>query len=498
MPDVSRPSTWLDRIDALAREHPELTALIVTGEAGERLSWRDLSQRSASVAKIFAERGVRQGSTVVIRLPNSVAFVVAALAAWRLGGTVLPLRWDMPAPERERLIALAKPALVVSEAGDGEISAAEVTHAPPLDPAALPPPMVAKPAWLIASGGSTGTPKLIAPDVDTILAPGGMRFPGTRSHFANNEDHRHPTHLVCAPLYHTHGFLLTFRTLTEDFRVVLMPRFDAEQFLDLVERERVNFFAIVPTMLIRILRSESLRARDFSSVETAILGAAATPEWAIRQWIDVIGDRLLMGYGMSEGIGASFIRGSEWLAHPGSSGKPIGVETLIANEAGEPLPSGEVGEIYFKPLEGEHAFRYVGASPMRTLPGGWASVGDLGKLDADGYLYIVDRRADMIVTGGANVFVSEVEAAVLAHPDVADTAVVGIADPEWGRRVHAIVRPRPDTDLAELPGSIRAHCKGLLASYKVPRTIEFVDDLGRSEAGKLNRQALARARESNS
>jgi bile acid-coenzyme A ligase len=277
-----------------------------------------------------------------------------------------------------------------------------------------------------------------------------------------------------------------------------MPRFDAEQFLDLVERERVNFFAIVPTMLIRILRSESLPARDFSSVETAILGAAATPEWAIRQWIDVIGDKLLMGYGMSEGIGASFIRGSEWLAHPGSAGKPIGVETLIANEAGEPLPSGEVGEIYFKPLEGEHAFRYVGASPMRTLPGGWASVGDLGKLDADDYLYVIDRRTDMIVSGGANVFVTEVEAAVLAHPDVADAAVVGIADPEWGRRVHAIVRPRTDTDLAVLPESIRAHCKGLLASYKVPRTIEFVADLGRSEAGKLNRQALARAREDKS
>ena len=129
------------------------------------------------------------------------------------------------------------------------------------------------------------------------------------------------------------------------------------------------------------------------------------------------------------------------------------------------------------------------------LPGGWASVGDLGKLDKDGYLYIMDRRTDMVKTGGANVFVSEVEAALLAHADVADVAVVGLSDPEWGRRVHAIVVLQSGADANEAADRLRSHCKDLLAAYKAPRSFEFVDTLGRTDAGKLNRQALARARE---
>lgn len=324
-----------------------------------------------------------------------------------------------------------------------------------------------------------------------------MRVSGGSSIFADNSDHRHPVHLVCAPLYHTHAFSLLFRTLIEDFRLVLMPKFDAETFLDLVEAERVNFFAIVPTMVIRLLASPTIKQRDVSSVENAILGAGATPDWAVRQWIDVIGaDTLLMGYGMSEGLTASFIRGSEWLARPGSVGQSILSDVRVVDEAGSELPAGEVGELYFRPKGGgEHKFRYFGDARIRSLPGGWASVGDLGKLDADGYMYIVDRRTDMIVSGGANVFVSEVEAALLGHPDVADVAAIGLPDPEWGRRVHGIVVLKDGADRDGLEERLRAHCKGQLASYKAPRTIEFVDDLGRSEAGKLNRQALVRARE---
>ena len=494
--EAMRQRTWIDRLDELAREHPGAPALVVAGKDGETFTWHDLTGRSAGLAWLFAARGVGKGSVVCIQLPNGAAFVLSALAAWRLGASVFPMRRDLPASERDALVALARPVVIVAEEAyeSRGLSAAEVLAAPPLDPSELAPPPVASPAWMIASGGSTGSPKLIAPDVNTALAEGGVGFTGGRSHFADNSGHCHPTHLVCAPLYHTHGFTLLFRTLVEDFRVILMPRFDAGEFLDIVERERVAFFALVPTMVIRLLRSPMIGKRDFSSVETAILGAGATPEWAIRRWIEVIGgDRLLMGYGMSESIAAAFIRGSEWLEHPGSVGKPVGVETLVADDEGKPVPAGEWGELFFRPLQGEHRFRYVGEARSRTLPGGWVSVGDIGRLDGDGYLYILDRRADMVVTGGANVFVSEVEAALLAHPDVADVAVVGLSDPEWGRRVHAIVQPvagkAPD------PAALRDHCKQLLAASKAPRSFDFVDDLGRNEAGKLNRQALAAARE---
>ncbi|MDG2004054.1 MAG: AMP-binding protein [Novosphingobium sp.] len=491
--------TWLDRIEALAREHPDLTAITITGDDGETLSWRDLTWRIAGIAQLFAERGVQQGSTVCLRLPNCTAFVLGAFAAWRLGATILPLRWDMPPPERAHVLKLGQPVVIVSEQGDveGELAASTMLAAPPIDPASLPPPLPASPAWMIASGGSTGTPKLISPDGDTVLGEGGMRVSGGQSLFADNSDHRHPVHLVCAPLYHTHAFSLLFRTLVEDFRLVLMPKFDAECFLDLVEQEHVNFFAIVPTMVIRLLASPTIKDRDLSSVENAILGAGATPEWAVRQWIDVIGgDTLLMGYGMSEGLTASFIRGSEWLERPGSVGQSILADVRVSDEDGNEVQAGEVGELYFRPKGGgEHAFRYFGDAKIRSLPGGWASVGDLGRVDADGYMFIVDRRTDMIVSGGANVFVSEVEGALLGHDGVADVAVIGLPDLEWGRRVHAIVVLKDSADPDGLEDELRSHCKTRLASYKAPRTVEFVDDLGRSEAGKLNRQALVRARE---
>jgi bile acid-coenzyme A ligase len=491
--------TWLDRIDELAAEHPEAIAVVVAGEPDEALSWRDVSRRTAGIARAFAARGLGQGQVLCLELPNGAGFVLAALAAWRLGATVAPLRWDLPEPERIQLRALAGPALIVTQSGEGEaeMSLTEVLGAPPADPADLPPAPVASPAWMSASGGSTGSPKLIAPKVDTALGDGGgMRFTGGRSNFADNAGHRHPVHLVCTPLYHMHGFVLAFRTLTEDFRLVVMPRFEPEQFLDLVERERVAFVALVPTITVRLLKSPTIGARDLSSIENIILGAGATPDWAIRRLIELTSpETVKLGYGMSESLAASFLRGDEWLEHPGSVGRPIGVETLVAGEDGQPLPVGEVGELFFRPIGGGETFKYVGDAVPRTLPGGWASVGDLGRLDADGYLYIADRRTDMVKTGGANVFVSEVEAALLAHPDVADVAVIGLPDPEWTRRVHAIVQPREGADTAGMDQALRAHCKQLLAAYKAPRSFEYVAELGRTDAGKINRQALARARE---
>jgi bile acid-coenzyme A ligase len=293
-----------------------------------------------------------------------------------------------------------------------------------------------------------------------------------------------------------HGFSLLFRTLTEDFRIVIMEKFEPEPFLDLVERERVSFLALVPTIVLRLLKSPTVRQRDLSSIENIILGAGATPDWAIRELIELTSpEAVKLGYGMSESLASSFLRGDEYLEHPGSVGKPIGVETLVVDDDGRPMPVGEVGELYFRPIGGGEAFKYVGDATPRTLPGGWASVGDLGRLDADGYLYIADRRTDMVKTGGANVFVSEVEAALLQHPDVADVAVIGLADPEWTRRVHAIVQLREGADVTGMDAVLREHCKHLLAGYKTPRSFEYVAELGRTDAGKINRQALARARE---
>lgn len=166
MATSERGATWLDRIEELAREHPDLTAVTITGDRREVLSWRGLAWRTAGIANLFAELGMNQGSVVCLHLPNCTAFVLGAFAAWRLGATILPLRWDMPAPERAHGLELGRPAVTTSEQADveGKLAAGSMLETAPADPAQLQPPLPASPAWMIASGGSTGTPKLISPD----------------------------------------------------------------------------------------------------------------------------------------------------------------------------------------------------------------------------------------------------------------------------------------------------------------------------------------------
>lgn len=493
MDDTTPLGTWLDRIDEIAREHPDITALVMAGKSlagGHRevLTWRDLAWRSAGIAHLFAARGVTLGCTVVIQLPNSVPFVLAALAAWRLGATVAPIRWDLAADERAQLVRLAHPALIVTATGQGEeeIGMAEIALAPPLDPASLPCSLIAAPAWMTASEALAATPTLVAPKVTTALgSASGMGLVGGRSSFADNSHHRHPVHLVCTPLYHMQGFALLFRALTEDFRVIVMERFEPEQFLDLVERERVNFVALVPAIAVRLLKSPTIQDRDLTSIENVVLGAGATPDWAIRALIALTSpETIKLGYGMSEGVAAAFLRGDEWLRHPGSVGRPSGVETLVVDAEGHTVPPGEEGELFFRPLGGSgDSFKYVVEDETHRLPGGWTSSGDHGHVDLDGYLYITDRGDDALASGG-NVFVSEVEAALLQHSDVADVAVIGLPDPEWKRRVHAIVQLRPGVDAAGMDTALRAHAKQHLAAHKAPQSYEYVAELAPADGDR--------------
>src|SRR5919205_4395621 len=188
--------------------------------------------------------------------------------------------------------------------------------------------------------------------------------------------------------------------------------------------------------------------RDFSSFEAMHSSAAVCPIWLKQAWIDKLGaEQVYEVYGSAEGIGATIIRGDEWLEHRGSVGRSPTCEIRILDEEGRTLPPGEVGEIYFRRLDGSTpTFSYVGAEPPKTTADGFASLGDLGWLDEDGYLYIADRRVDMIVSGGANVYPAEVEAALSEHPALADVAVIGVPDEEWGRRVHAVVQPANPAD----------------------------------------------------
>jgi bile acid-coenzyme A ligase len=278
---------------------------------------------------------------------------------------------------------------------------------------------------------------------------------------------------------------------------VLLERFNAARVLSLIERYQVSGFIAATPMLQRIAQVPGMARRDLSSLEWVQQGASPLPLWLGRRWCELVGpERFYLSYGASEMHGLITCRGDEWLAHPGTIGQPFGpAEVKILDAENRPLPTGEVGGIYIRTPTGPAA-SYVGdnVAPMDRTEDDFVTVGDLGWVDEDGFLYMADRRVDLIVTGAANVYPAEVEVALSEHPQIFDVVVVGLRDPEWGRRVHAIVAP---VDAAHPPdgADVIAFAKARLASYKVPKTVEFVDALPRSEAMKLSRAALVAERE---
>lgn len=265
--------------------------------------------------------------------------------------------------------------------------------------------------------------------------------------------------------------------------------------MEAIERHRVTTFTATPTMLQRMADLPGIDERDLSSIEWIVQGAAPMPATLVHRWAGLIGaERIIMAYGMTEAIGLAALRGDEWMKHEGSVGRGFrGTEIRILGPDGREVPTGEIGEIFLRsPAYG--GSDYLGEVPrMRTTEDGFASVGDLGCVDGDGYLYVADRRVDLIISGGANVFPAEVERALIDHPNVADVVVIGLRDDQWGRRVHALVEPA-DPAVPPSAEEIIAFAKGRLAPYKVPKTVEIVAAIPRSEATKVNRGRLVEAR----
>lgn len=475
------------QLSVRAQADPGGAALILVGSGGTESSWtwNALECSANRWARAMADRAVGVGDLVALSVPNSAELILGALAAWKLGAIPIPMRWDLPEWEQQRLLAAIEPALVLDADTCDVIARDAARH----DDAALPE--VISPALNgICSSGSTGLPKIILNMAPAVWTPDksvpfiAQWAPVTQPQII----------LVPAPMYHTNGFNPLTYLLGGD-RLVVLEKFDAALALDAIERHRVTHFTATPTMLSRIADRPDVAQRDLSSVEWIMQGAAVMPPTLLRRWFDLLSpQRVVMAYGMTENLGLATLRGDEWLEHPGSVGRGFrGTEIRVLDTEGNPCPTGEIGEIYLR-AEMSDGYRYIGgASPLPTTADGFTSAGDLGHLDADGFLYIADRRTDMIITGGANVFPAEVESALIDHPAVADVVVIGIADPQWGRRVHAVVQP---ADPASPPSEqdVIAFAKGRLAPYKVPKTVEYVDEIPRSAATKVNRSAMVAAR----
>jgi long-chain acyl-CoA synthetase len=298
--------------------------------------------------------------------------------------------------------------------------------------------------------------------------------------------------MLCTPAYHALGGAVLRCALARGNPLVILDRWDPEQTLATIQERGVTGTAMVPTQFIRLLKLDpETRARyDVSSLQWVLHTAAPCPAWVKREMIDWFGPVIVELYGSSEGVGPVIATSEEWLARPGTVGRATAVlELSIVGDDGSDLPPGEVGTIYARRVDG--APEYHG-DPDKTramvLADGRFTVGDVGWLDADGYLYLADRRVDLIISGGTNIYPAEVEAVLSQYPDVADVAVFGIPHPEWGQEVKAVVEPvvGATVDVDELMRFAAEH----LAPFKLPKSIDIVDALPREASGKLKKHKL--------
>ena len=451
--------------------------------AGTTLTRAELEASGNRLARDLAARGVGNGDFVTVALPNSIDWVITYVACWKLGAIPQPVSAKLPARELADIVDLAKSRVVVGGPPgvlDG-IETLPLGYRPPPDIDDGPLPDAVSPAWKApTSGGSTGRPKLIVSGDPALIDPEAA------PPLALSLD---GCVVVPGPLYHNGPAVWACSGLLAGNHVVLLERFDAEGTLAAIEQHRADVVYLVPTMMKRILRlPDDVRlGYDLSSLRIVWHLAEPCPMWLKEAWIDWLGpDRILELYAGTEAQAVTIITGREWLEHRGSVGRPSAGEFKITDLDGNEVPAGVEGEVWLRSGRDEETYRYVGAE-ARTLPGGWESLGDMGWFDADGYLYLGDRTQDMILSGGANIYPAEIEAAIQEHPAVRSVCVIGLPDEDRGNVVHAIVEADPDAlDVDEL----LAFTAERLARYKVPRSVEIVDVPLRDDAGKVRRAAL--------
>ncbi|MCA9677024.1 MAG: acyl-CoA synthetase [Myxococcales bacterium] len=458
--------------------------------------------------------GLRPGDCVATVLDNSAAMIEAFLAAHQAGWYLTPINWHLTAPEigyilgdceAAAVITSPRAAAVVAAACDlADVPAAArfvvgdaagfqpVTALHAGHPATAPAERTAG-ASMTYTSGTTGQPKgvrrpltgaspeAIATQQAMFLSLFGI-LPGSPG-----------VHLVGAPLYHTAVLNFASNHLHLGHTLVLMDKWDPEEMLRLIERRRVTSSHMVPTQFTRLLKlPEDVRARhDVSSLRHVIHSAAPCPVDVKRQMLAWWGPCIYEYYAASEG-GGTLATPDDWLKKPGTVGKPWPISQLrVLDDAHQPVPAGTPGTVWIR--MGDHRFEYHrdAAKTGDAWREGFFTVGDAGYLDDDGYLFLCDRKADMIISGGVNIYPAEIEAVLLAHPEVIDAAVFGVPDDDWGEQVKAVIQPvggrAPGPDLA---ATLQAYAAARLAKFKLPRTIDFVAEMPRDPNGKLYKRKL--------
>jgi long-chain acyl-CoA synthetase len=510
-----------------------LTASIAATRGGDAalidergtVTWAALDERVNRLVDALRRRGLNAGDNVAIVAGNCNEWFEIALACSHGGWTYVPVNWHWVADELAYVFGDAEPAAVFVDdrfaeqaalaladarsagvqlvvaigrsgteplGGDARAVAYEdlVAEGSPEEPAE---PRLGGPMFY--TSGTTGRPKGVrgaltslaelTPDLLQLIASGFSSFVPTAGRT-----------LLCGPVYHSAQWAFSFLPLINGSSVVLQHRYDSAEVLELIDRHGVTNMHLVPTQMKRLLDlPPDIRARyDGSSLQIVWHGAAPCPPAVKRGLIEWWGPKISEYYGSTEGSVISTITAEEWLAKGGSVGRPLdSVEVIVIGADGEPAPPGGEGTLYFRNRMGT-AFTYhndeAKTAAAHREPGVFTT-GDIGYLDADGYLWLSDRKIDMIISGGVNIYPAEIEGVLAAHPAVDDCAVIGVPDEEFGESVKAVVALAPGHAAGdEMEAALIAHCRTLLAGYKAPRSVDFIDAIPRTGTGKIQKQPL--------
>jgi long-chain acyl-CoA synthetase len=490
---------------------PDKSALLMPA-TGESRTYAELDRASNRISALLQSRGLTAGHGIAILMPNGAAWFDVVWGAMRSGLYVTPINWHLTPREAayiltdcgaRALFASAELAETISSLGaavdevdlrfvvDGDLPGFESLDAAVADQPAEPMPGQREGSWMFYSSGTTGQPKGIKPSLPppqlgdptpfTALLGGLYGFDETT------------TYLSPAPLYHAAPAGWTTGTQRLGGSVIAMDRFDPIELLRLIEAHRVTHLQVVPTHLIRLLKlpAEDRARFDLSSLRVVVHAAAPCPVEIKHAAIEWLGPIVYEYYAGSEGTGFCAIGPEEWLAHPGSVGKSLLGAVHILDDDGNEVATGEEGEIWFEAI---HRFVYHG-DPEKTANAfndkGWNSIGDVGRLDQDGYLYLTDRSSNMIISGGVNIYPREAEDILVVHYAVEDVAVIGTPDEVMGEQVTAFVLLRDGEAPSEkLSDELIAHCRNQLSHFKCPREVRFVDSLPRLPNGKLLKRML--------
>jgi fatty-acyl-CoA synthase len=496
---------------------------IIMHPSGTVVTFGELEARANQLAHHFRSAGLVEGDVVAILMENSEHTHEVMWAARRAGLYYVPINTHLTAAEVAYIVDNSSAKAIVGSGGLRDTLAGLGAELPGGLPAVLliadaagssatsassdldgwqryPECVAGQPVTPIAdeiegdllqySSGTTGRPKGIKRDLPH-LPP--AEVPGLMAALVGFWMHPEAVYLSPAPLYHTAPSVWSMQTQAGGITTVVLEKFNPEGALEAIQKHRVTHGQFVPVMFTRMLKlQEGIRnSYDVSSLQRVMHAAAPCPVEIKKQMIDWWGPIVDEYYASSEAIGSTLITAEDWLTHPGSVGKPMMSALHILDEDGNDLPPGEAGEIYF---EGGFDFEYLN-DPGKTASSrdshGWKTVGDIGYLDEEGYLYLTDRRHHMIISGGVNIYPQEAENALVTHPKVMDAAVFGIPDEEMGQRVKGVVQTVDQADATEeFADELLAWLRDRLAHYKCPRSISFEVQLPRTDTGKLYKQEL--------